>query len=446
MSPDDGESPREAVPEEQRAEHTRLLPPAFLSEEGAAQPNVVARSARVPSGFRGGLLAGMVAAALLGVAVYFATDGSGKQSAASGNGYTQPTDLPTGPLGAPPDGGTKGKGKKGSKSAAPDYTPGGAEPALVAAASLPGVSGPDPAVPCPAATVTVSNSGDLTRALASAAPGTVIRLADGTYSGNFTGTAVGSAAAPIFLCGGPGAILDAGGTSNSAGYVLHLNGAAYWRLVGFTVQNGAKGVVLDHTDFSVIEKLTVQQVGDEGIHLREFSDDDLVLDNTVRHTGLLRAKFGEGVYIGTATSNWCSYTACQPDRSNNNVVRGNTISDTTAENVDIKEGTTGGALVGNSFNGSGFSQAGASGWVNAKGNSYLIVGNVGHGSYQDGFQTHQILPGWGQDNVFKANTAIVDGAGYGFHFTPVNGNVWTCDNTVQGAGSGNSNITCSTAP
>ena len=89
------------------------------------------------------------------------------------------------------------------------------------------------------------------------------------------------------------------------------------------------------------------------------------------------------------------------------------------------------------------SPEGASAWVNVKGNDYLIEGNTGRGSLKDGFQTHQILPGWGTDNTFKDNTAIVDGPGYGFHLTPVLGNTVACDNTEQGASRGLTNVTCS---
>lgn len=336
----------------------------------------------------------------------------------------------------------KPKGSKSKSSYLPyaQYTP-GAVPAAAPAASLPGVSGPDPTVACPGATVTVGTAAQLTQALSSAVPGAVIRLSDGTYSGKFTATAAGTAARPIFLCGDSGAVLD-GGSTTASGYALHLTGANYWRLDGFTIQDGQKGLVLDHSDNVVVEHLTVQNIGDEAVHLREFSDDDLVLDNTIRQTGSLDPKFGEGVYIGTAKSNWCTYTFCEPDQSDNDVVRGNTISATTAESVDIKEGTTGGALIDNNLDGAGLSPKGASGWVNAKGNDYLIKGNVGRSSYQDGFQTHQILSGWGMDNVFEGNTAIVNGTGYGFHFTPVNGNVWTCDNKVEGAARGQSNIPC----
>lgn len=327
----------------------------------------------------------------------------------------------------------------------PVYTPGGPEPALQPAASLPGVTAADPHVPCPAATVEVGDASELKTALSAAHPGTVIQMLDGTYSGNFTGVAQGTADRPVFLCGGPGAVLDAGSPKTKGGYVLHLQNAQYWRLVGFTVQNGQKGVVLDHTDNSVIEDLTVQNIGDEAIHLREFSDDDLVLHNTVHDTGLRQPKYGEGVYIGTAKSNWCTYTACQPDHSDNDVVRDNTFARTTAENVDIKEGTTGGALIGNHFDGGGFAPKGADAWVNAKGNAYLLRGNDGHDSSQDGFQTHQIVDGWGRGNRFEDNTATVNGPGFGFHFTPANDNVWTCDNKVQGATKGAGNVPCSSS-
>ena len=419
----------------------------------AAQPTTPAwrRKLSTLSGFQRGLAVGVALALVVGLGVWLAGSGGSTPAASAGPGADPSFVFPSaGQVGASPSETGKRKGKGGKTAAGggpvPDYTPGGPQPALVAAASLPAVTSADPSVTCPAATVEVSTADQLTRALSAAQPGTVIHLADGTYTGNFTGTAAGASDQPIFLCGDSGAILDGGSRDTGGGYVLHLNNAAYWRLIGFTVQDGQKGVVLDHTDFSVVQGLTVQHLGDEAIHLREFSDDDLVLDNTVTDTGSLNPKFGEGIYIGTAQSNWCTYTDCRQDNSNNDVIRGNTVSKTTAENVDIKEGTTGGALIDNRFDGSSFSPKGASAWVNAKGNGYLIKGNTGRESSQDGFQTHQILSGWGQDNVFEGNTAVVNGPGYGFHFTPVDGNVWTCDNVVQGAGAGNGNIQCAAAP
>ena len=310
-----------------------------------------------------------------------------------------------------------------------------AEPAAPPAAA-PATTAP---VSCPAANVTVTDAVSLKDALAAARPGDSIRLADGVYEGRFTASAPGTAKAPVYLCGGPGAVIDGGGVKG--GYAFHLDGASYWRLVGFTVRNGQKGVMADRVQGAVIQGLTVEQIGDEAIHLRDFSSDNVVRDNTVRGTGLRRDKFGEGVYIGTAKSNWCTNSGCKPDASDRNVVMGNRISGTTAEAVDIKEGTTGGRLIGNTFDGSKLVGDTEDSWVDVKGNDWLIQGNTGRHSPGDGFQTHEIVKGWGTGNTFKGNVSQVDGPGWAFHLTS-DGNVVACDNKVTGAAKGLSNDPC----
>jgi parallel beta-helix repeat protein len=295
------------------------------------------------------------------------------------------------------------------------------------------------ATACSSPTKKVSSTAELTSALSGATAGQVIFMQPGTYSGNFVATASGTASSPITLCGTSSSVLDGGDTKK--GYVFHLDGANYWHLEGFSVTNGQKGVVTDKTTGALIHGLTVHGIGDEGIHLRDFSSGNTVDGNTVSQTGMLKAKYGEGIYIGTAKSNWCSFSQCKVDNSDHNVISNNHISDTTAENVDIKEGTTGGILKGNTFDGSGMTAADS--WVDVKGDDWLIEDNVGHDSVNDGYQTHQILDGWGANNVFVGNTSSVDGPGYAFHITRPLGNVVRCDNTETGAQSGLSNIKCS---
>ncbi|WP_232323819.1 right-handed parallel beta-helix repeat-containing protein [Catenuloplanes japonicus] len=292
---------------------------------------------------------------------------------------------------------------------------------------------------CPAPTVT--DAAGLTAALAAATPGTVISLRDGVYEGRFVATTPGTADAPITLCGGAGAVLDGGGVKK--GYGLHLNGASHWRVQGFTVRNAQKGVMADGVSGTTIAGLTVEQIGDEAVHLRKFSSDNVVEGNTIRGTGQRKPQFGEGVYIGTAESNWCEITACAPDTSDRNVVRDNTITAVTAENIDVKEGTTGGIIAGNTFDGGALSGGNADSWVDVKGNGYTISGNTGTNSGLDGFQTHVVVDGWGKGNVFTRNVAHVNGPGYGFHLTPVEDNRVACDNEVTGAAQGTSNTPCS---
>ncbi|MGC0376106.1 right-handed parallel beta-helix repeat-containing protein [Streptomyces sp. SAI-229] len=320
--------------------------------------------------------------------------------------------------------------------------PTGEDPAATPRATATGSAGVSAdAVTCPAATVEVTDAASLEDALDEAAPGDVIHLADGSYEDRFTAKTAGTADRPIWVCGGPGAVIDAGDIKG--GYAFHLDGADHWRLVGFTVRNGQKGVMADQVEHAVIQGLTVERIGDEAIHLRDFSSDNVVRDNTIRDTGLRKPKFGEGVYIGTAESNWCTVTRCKPDNSDRNVVSGNHISAVTAEAVDIKEGTTGGVLTRNTFDGSALSGSHNDSWVDVKGNGWTVSFNTGRHSTEDGFQTHEILDGWGKDNTFRGNTAHVDGSGYGFHFTPDdNGNKLTCDNKATGATKGLANTDC----
>lgn len=318
----------------------------------------------------------------------------------------------------------------------------------VASAAAPGAasSAPSPGTAgCPAAGATAVSSADgLSSALVSARPGEVITLAPGVYPGDFVTSRSGTASAPITLCGPRSAILR--GDSINSGYTLYLDHASWWRVEGFTVQGGQKGIMADGASHDLLDGLSVHGTGDEGIHLRSFSSDDTVSRSVLRDTGLLRPFYGEGIYVGSAHSNWCRYSGCQPDRSDGDVLTGNDIANTTAENIDIKEGTSGGTITGNHFNGSGMVESAATGWINVKGNDWTVRGNTGTDSVKNGYQVHQVYPGWGIGNVFTGNRARVNGPGYGIYVQSKRlRTVVACDNVVTAAGSGFSTIACSSA-
>jgi hypothetical protein len=296
-------------------------------------------------------------------------------------------------------------------------------------------------VTCSGATETVSSADQLTAALASAKPGTKISLAPGVYQGDFTATASGTSIAPITLCGGRNAILS--GLSVTSGYTFYLDHASWWQLGGFTVAGGQKGVVTDGSSYDLIYGLYVHGTGDEAIHLRSFSSHDVVSHNLVRDTGLDVQFYGEGIYIGSAHKNWCRYSGCNPDASDDNTIIDNSISNTTAENIDIKEGTTGGTIASNILSGAGMVSAAATAWVNVKGNGWKIIGNSGVNSAGDGYQVHQVYPGWGLQNSFISNTAALSGTGVGIYVQSSDlRTVVACDNSVTGAHL--SNLPCQT--
>lgn len=320
-----------------------------------------------------------------------------------------------------------------------------------------------PTTPAPGGrAVDVATSEQLTAALADARPGDVITMADGVYTskglaapleiggkhyvGTFVASTSGTARAPIVLQGSRAAVIDGkpGGVGTGTQYGLYLAAASHWRVSGITVTNVSKGVVLDRSSHSVLGGLLVHTTGQEAIHLRSFSSHNIVRNNVVRKTGRKNETYGEGIYVGSATSNWGTYSDGLPDASDGNLVARNVISQTSAESLDIKEGTTGGVIRGNRFEGTGMTGSWADSWIDMKGNDWLIEANHGVNAVEDGFQVHQALAGWGLDNVFRGNTAEVNAGGYGFWVqNGATGNRISCaSNTVTGAASGFANIAC----
>ncbi len=288
----------------------------------------------------------------------------------------------------------------------------------------------------------VSTARELSHALFSATAGETIKLAPGIYQGDFKTVRSGEPGAPITLCGTRKAVLE--GLSIRHGYTLYLDHASWWRVEGLTIEGGQKGLVADHAAHDLLYGLYVHSTGDEGIHLREFSSDNVISHCVVEKTGLLVQFFGEGIYVGSANKNWCRYTNCQPDASDGNTITDNYISRTTAENIDIKEGTTGGLISGNYFDGAGMVESAATSWVNVKGNDWVIKDNTGINSVDNGFSVHQVYPGWGVGNTFIGNQAKVNGPGYGIYVQSSHlRTVVACSNIAERAAAGLSNLRCS---
>lgn len=253
--------------------------------------------------------------------------------------------------------------------------------------------------PAAAATVEVSTAAQLKTALANVRPGDTIHLADGTYTGNFKALTAGTASARITLTGSSRAVLTAGG-----GYGLHLNGASYWTVSGITVTGGQKGIMADAADGVVIDGVTVHDLDMEGVHFRNSSKNGVLRNSRIYDTGNDGRGMGEGVYVGTANA--------LTDRSDNAQILNNVIGpDVGGESVDIKEGTTGARIVGNTFDGRGLTGANYDdSWVDVKGNGVLVEGNTGVNTTNNGFETHSQQSGWGCGTVFRGNRSDLTGA------------------------------------
>ena len=108
-------------------------------------------------------------------------------------------------------------------------------------------------------------------------------------------------------------------------------------LWGIYVEGGSQGVTLQNN--------TVSNTGQEAIHIRGNSSDVNILDNNISDTGNRPGKnddgipystFGEGIYLGTGAPKQDPGGEGTGDRVKNITIRGNDISQTTGEAIDVK--------------------------------------------------------------------------------------------------------------
>lgn len=258
--------------------------------------------------------------------------------------------------------------------------------------------------------INVHTSNELQNALNSAKPGHIITLDNNkTYSvatcsncitNNGSGFKVpaginGTVNNPIKLVGSKSSVITSENVNSK--YGLHLQGNRYWILEGFTVTNSSKCVMLDSSSYNVINNLHVTRSGYEALHLRKFSCYNTVSNCYFDSTGLdataANKGYAEGVYIGSANSNWLDFSNGKIDTSDYNVITQNTFGDhILSENIDIKEGTKGGTISKNTFSGLGCNGANsADSYVDVKGDHYTIECNTGSKNSKfilEGIQLH----------------------------------------------------------
>ncbi|MDJ0376223.1 right-handed parallel beta-helix repeat-containing protein [Cryobacterium sp. PH31-L1] len=297
---------------------------------------------------------------------------------------------------------------------------------------------------CPAATVNVATARELMAAVAQAQPGTVIKLAPGTYNEQINITMNGTASSPIWVCGPRSAVINVGSIQDNHG--IQITNSSNLVVAGMTVTNSLKGISVIRSNHVTVADTLVENVGYEGIHVRAFSTDNTVVGNTIRNTGKRDPFYGEGIYIGTSDANWCAQTNCQPDNTDRTLLMANNISLTGAQPIEVKEGTSNGIIRDNVIDGAN-AMPRAEEWVKVKGNDWSIYNNTGKNSTMHGFAVNGSVAGWGLRNVFFGNTAPVGAAGYGFFVHEqgskgASGTKVYCSNTVTAAGSGFASQAC----
>ncbi len=173
---------------------------------------------------------------------------------------------------------------------------------------------------------------ELQTAVERAGPNTTIVVAAGTYRAVEITDRSG-----LTIVADPGAVVTSNAYDQRAG-VLVLRSSDI-TIEGLSSQRNLWGYSVHESHGVTLRRVGVDDVGQEGIAIRDFSSNVTVTDSVISRTGrrpgvhpngLAYASFGEGVYLGTGHSpGW-------EDTTNGIVIRGNEISFTTAEAIDVK--------------------------------------------------------------------------------------------------------------
>lgn len=263
----------------------------------------------------------------------------------------------------------------------------------------------------------VTNSDELQNALENAGAGDEIVLASGNYVYNgkvskgrtFTGTADGTEDKPIILRSetpdNP-AVIE--GTTTESNYGLTIMGD-WWTVKDIIVTNSSKGIIIDNSNHTQIINCEVYNTGTEAIHIRDGSSDCIIDGCKVHDTGLVRAGYGEGIYIGSAKSTTEYVHECD-----NNIIRNCELGpNISAECIDIKEYTTGTVIEHCNFDGKGCTGENyAKAFVNIKGNDCTVRYCTGYRNNCDkitrAFEQNDVVDGWGQNSYIYGNKVYMD--------------------------------------
>ena len=153
----------------------------------------------------------------------------------------------------------------------------------------------------------VADTEELRNALKNAGAGDEIILTGTDYGDDVTGSkgssfmssADGTAEKNIVIRGAdPENPPTLHGKALANGVVLYITGD-YWQIRNIRVENAQKGILLDNSNYSVIEDCEIFNTGQEAVHFRDNSSYCTIKNSVIHDTGKVNAGYGEGVYIGT---------------------------------------------------------------------------------------------------------------------------------------------------
>ncbi len=240
----------------------------------------------------------------------------------------------------------------------------------------------------PIRTINCNTVDKILTAMSTAMPGDEIVIASGTYiapnkvttspdkiAARFFSDKNGNAANPIIIRAqdpkslpilkGPSDIYD--------GYSMRILGD-YWIIKDLILESGSKGLVLDGSSFTKIQNVTVRDISQEAIHIRDGSSNTLIDGCKIYNVGVKDPGNGEGIYVGSDRKAHADFDRNCDNTTIQNCKIGPNVR---AEGVDVKEGTENTTIKNCTFSASGVSGlTSADAFIDLKGIYCYVYDNI----------------------------------------------------------------------
>jgi endoglucanase len=248
----------------------------------------------------------------------------------------------------------------------------------------------------PLRTINCSTLTEILTAMANAQAGDEIIIQPGTYESvmkikdiyakfnYFSCGANGTAANPIILRGASSTnipVLRVAESLKFLGPTLGITGD-YWIIKDLEFSNGQKGIMMDGAYNCQLINVTVHTTGEEAIHLRHGSSNNLIQNCKIYNAGIQDPGNGEGIYVGSDQKVHFNPTAVPNSTYDpnvlNNTIEGCTFGvDIRAEAIDVKEGSQNTIIRNCSFLATGISgMNSADSFIDLKGGYVYVYGNT----------------------------------------------------------------------
>ncbi|MBI4021988.1 MAG: right-handed parallel beta-helix repeat-containing protein [Candidatus Andersenbacteria bacterium] len=272
----------------------------------------------------------------------------------------------------------------------------------------------------------------LAEALKRVEPGGTIRLADGVYREELTTRRAGLPQAVITIepAAGARAVFDGESGKQNALRIVH----SYYIVRGLEIRAMDEGIRLEGVTGVVVENNHIHHINNECVRLRYTAHDNILRRNVIHDCGL--DSNGEGIYVGTAPEQRTKNKG-RADSSVQNRLEANEIYNV-EEGIDVKEDSSGTAIVGNVIYHSSDPESGA---ISIRSDANVVLNNVVFDNRGAGIRVggdtapHPQQAGsylYGVRNVLHGNTALKnDYADYKFMRAPQQAD---CTNLASGLG------------